>query len=101
MELDRNRIDPLRSVEILMDQDPSKRQIRYYNDYWDLKNNSLTQTKQINVVAIIFIVMFVFAPLKSTDVRNELMGKLLDKEMTKSKEKIKKVEELKTAYFRW
>ena len=33
MELDRNRIDPLRSVEILMDQDPSKRQIRYYNDY--------------------------------------------------------------------
>jgi hypothetical protein len=33
MELDRSRIDPLRSVEILMDQDPAKRQIRYYNDY--------------------------------------------------------------------
>jgi hypothetical protein len=33
MELDRNKIDPLRSVEILMDVDPAKRTIRYRNDY--------------------------------------------------------------------
>jgi hypothetical protein len=33
MELDRGKIDPLRSVEILMHSDPSKRIIRYLNDY--------------------------------------------------------------------
>jgi hypothetical protein len=33
MELDRGKIDPLRSVEILMHPDPTKRIIRYLNDY--------------------------------------------------------------------
>jgi hypothetical protein len=33
MELDRAKIDPLRSVEILMHPDPTKRIIRYLNDY--------------------------------------------------------------------
>ncbi len=33
MELDRNKIDPLRSIEINMQNDPSKRIIRYRNDY--------------------------------------------------------------------
>ena len=65
-----------------------------------MKNNSITQTKQINFVAIIFIVMFVFALLKSTAARNELKEKLPEKEVAKSKEKIKKVEELRTAWIK-
>jgi beta-glucanase (GH16 family) len=33
MELDRSKIDPLRSIEILMHQDPAQRIIRYRNDF--------------------------------------------------------------------
>ena len=33
MELDRTKIDPLRSIEILMHTDPAQRVIRYRNDY--------------------------------------------------------------------
>ncbi len=33
MQLDSSKVDPLRSVEILMHQDPRKRIIRYRNDY--------------------------------------------------------------------
>jgi hypothetical protein len=33
MELDRSKIDPLRSTEIYLHPDPSKRIIRYRNDY--------------------------------------------------------------------
>jgi hypothetical protein len=33
MQLDSSKIDPLRSVEILMHQDPRKRIIRYRNDH--------------------------------------------------------------------
>jgi hypothetical protein len=33
MELDRSKIDPLRSIEILMHQDPAQRMLRYRNDY--------------------------------------------------------------------
>jgi len=33
MELDRNKIDPLRSIEIKMNQNPALRSIEYVNDY--------------------------------------------------------------------